>query len=342
MAQVKKSTRFTAQAQQSANVNSYAADLKAENSQAGQTHYEWIALDSLVPDPTNARGLNLTRELLLAPIESLPPEQQPYVESIHRMAAAILDHGQINAIQAYRKPGGMHEIISGERRYWACTLNLLRATTPEEQFSRSRAKVEIHHARPANLKLQQLDENLNREDLPLAGKLRAVESAWKEWCENHPETSTSGRSMAKCLNLPVTEAATWHFLITEDSPIRGAVLRGDLPSLWAVRKLRSLKPDQLALVIPKIAQHGYNPDLIAEYAGPSDPSDESAPASPPPAPKGRPPRPLVRPPITQRSARWLYEKLSDALGLPQDVDWSSQAKARKAFMDLLSHIDGQG
>lgn len=338
MAVRKKSARFSAHHQQSSTVGFVASDLGAKRSAAGQTHFDWVALDSISPDPTNERRLGLSVEILRKPIEELDDKIKPIVESLHRFSSALLTEGMINPIQVYARGGGVYEIISGERRYWCSVLNHLRATTEEEAFARSKVQVKIHHERPANLKLLQLSENLNREDLPLDGKLRAIDAAWLEWKATNPGKGDSARALGRALNLSVTDAAAWAYLINEDSPLRRAVLKGQIPSLWAVRELRNLSDELLAKVLPKVAQYGFSESLLQELR--LDPT--AVPRAPKPKPAGRPARPLVRPPISPRSAKRIYELLQPHFELGEAVDWSSPAKARKAFMDLLALIDGHG
>lgn len=337
MATIKKSDRFTAQRNQSSTVGYVAADLGAKRSAAGLTHFDWVPLDSIAPDPTNERRLGLSVEILKQPLEALDDKIRPVVESLHRFSDALLDQGMINPIQVYARPGGVYEIISGERRYWCSVLNYLRAPNQEEAFARSKVQVKIHHERPRNLKLMQLSENLNREDLPLDSKLRAVEAAWLEWKEANPGKADSGRALARALSLSVTDSGTWYYLLNGDSPLRRAVLRGHIPSLWAVRELRSVSDDLLAKMLPKIAQYGFSETLLRELR--SDAASEPGPVKPKKA--GPRVRPLVRLPITPKSAQKIYDLLRPHFPASEPVDWSSRAKARKAFLDLLALIDGQ-
>lgn len=299
---------------------------------------EWVRLDSLKPDPENPRRLKMTMEKLLADRASLSEEDARAVEELRTLAASIKHGGLSNPIEVYPIPGAGFSIISGERRYWACMYNCETASNDDERIELSEVRVTIYKTKPQRLRLKQLSENRLRSDLSLADEMHSVFAAVDELEESERATAYSSvREMARMLHISNTDAHFWLKVQSRWPGLKPVIAAGKITSMWQLRKILALGEDQIAKLIPKIAQYGFSEDLLHEMPAPRKASEgERKPGRP------RAPGHKIQARITETAGKRLAELVAAPLGLPDllKVDWSKPREVTKAFTLIAEKLNG--
>lgn len=201
----------------------------------GSLNYKVVPLDVIELDPDNPR------ELIISPTDlpQGPKESDPYFvkkleeyESLSDLAETIRKYGVRNAVEIY-KHGDKYRIIHGERRYLASII---------AEKKEIPAKVLSEKPNDFDIRMLQLIENIQREDLTLAETLKNINQVideYKTHIDPNVEVNSTflkgliNRSKAQCVNiLSVLQAP---------KEIKVAITTGKLKSLEKAAVIASCK-----------------------------------------------------------------------------------------------------
>ena len=168
----------------------------------GSLNYRIIPLDAIEFDPENPRNLAISRsDLPHGPSEDDPLFEQKIkeLESLKQTAETIKKYGVRNAVEIY-KFGNSYRLIHGERR---CLSSILAGKKDIP------AKVLDEKPNDFDIRLLQLIENVQREDLTLNDTLNNIRQVMSEYKQHIDSTvqidatfleSLINRSKTQCLN----------------------------------------------------------------------------------------------------------------------------------------------
>ena len=168
----------------------------------GTLNYKIIPLDAIEFDPNNPRNLVISRaDLPHGPSESDPLYEKKLLEfeSLKQTSETIKKYGVRNAVEIY-KFGNSYRLIHGERR---CLSSILAGKKDIP------AKVLDEKPNDFDIRLLQLIENVQREDLTLRDTLNNIRQVIKEYklhIDDKVDVDTIflesliNRSKTQCLN----------------------------------------------------------------------------------------------------------------------------------------------
>lgn len=169
----------------------------------GSLNYKIVPISAIEFDPNNPRELAITRnDLPQGPSEDDPlyDKKAQEFESLKQTAETIKKYGVRNAIEIY-KYNNSYRLIHGERR---CLSSILAG--------KKEIPAKILDEKPSDfdIRLLQLIENVQREDLTLHDTLNNIREVIKEY-KNHIDSTAEvdtiflenliNRSKTQCLNL---------------------------------------------------------------------------------------------------------------------------------------------
>ncbi|MBK1720053.1 ParB/RepB/Spo0J family partition protein [Thiocystis violacea] len=138
----------------------------------GDLHYDRVDLARIEPDPENPRQLRLSEHeflllsddawLLNARSGDDSDERTRLLLRLKDLADSMIENDVLEPIRIFRH-GERYRIAYGERRYWAARLAGLKDIPAR-----------ISDQRPGKVRTLQLVENLHRDDLDLAARMRNV------------------------------------------------------------------------------------------------------------------------------------------------------------------------
>lgn len=194
------------------------------SAEAGSVHVDTLDLERIEPDPDNPRQLHLTEQEFLwlsDPDWVSGVKESDSVSSrikvllrLRELADSMLQSGVLQPIRVFRH-GNLYRIAYGERRYWAARLAGMKHIAAW-----------ISDQRPSRVRTLQLVENLHRDDLDLAGRLRNVLAVLDELKE---EGDTTGERLGSLLG--ISERSARRYLQVARGPrdvldaVSGAVIR---------------------------------------------------------------------------------------------------------------------
>lgn len=168
----------------------------------GTLNYKIIPLDAIEFDPNNPRDLVISRtDLPHGPSKDDPffEQKNRELESLKQTAETIKKYGVRNAVEIY-KFGNSYRLIHGERR---CLSSILAGKKDIP------AKVLDEKPNDFDIRLLQLIENVQREDLTLNDTLNNIRQVIKEYKQHVDDSvevnatfleSLINRSKTQCLN----------------------------------------------------------------------------------------------------------------------------------------------
>ncbi|MEA3642386.1 MAG: ParB N-terminal domain-containing protein [Lamprobacter sp.] len=138
----------------------------------GELHYDRVDLDRIEPDPENPRQLQLTEDEFArlsdpdwvhsARALDEVDQRTRLLLRLRDLADSMIENDVLEPIRVFRH-GSLYRVAYGERRYWGARLANLK-----------NIPARISDQRPANVRTLQLVENLHRDDLDLAARMRNV------------------------------------------------------------------------------------------------------------------------------------------------------------------------
>jgi len=215
--------------------------LEAGQEEIGDLNVEYVEVEKIDPDPDNPRQLGITMadiqpligrasELCEADDSDGVSEKELVLQGIVGLAASIEKNKLQQPIKLYRH-GDRFRIVYGERRYWAALI-----------ARKSVIPAWILGKRPERLRLVQLIENLQREDLSLPKKLWNLESAIRE-LEEERGGQLTGHQLAIEVGLKKRQANKYLAVLRGPTDVREAVRNGDLRDLQTASQLSAIVDD---------------------------------------------------------------------------------------------------
>ncbi len=203
----------------------------------GSLNYRIIPLDAIEFDPENPRNLAISRtDLPHGPLKDDPlfEQKNKELESLKQTAETIKKYGVRNAVEIY-KFGNSYRLIHGERR---CLSSILAGKKDIP------AKVLDEKPNDFDIRLLQLIENVQREDLTLNDTLNNIKQVMNEYKQHVDDTvqvdatfleSLINRSKTQCLN----------FLAVLNAPenLQLAIKNGEIRSLEKAAIIAKAKTD---------------------------------------------------------------------------------------------------
>ena len=168
----------------------------------GTLNYKIVPLDAIEFDPHNPRELAILREDLPhgpLPTDPLYDKKMEELESLEQTAETIKKYGVRNAVEIY-KHGQNYRLIHGERR---CLSSILAG---KKEIP---AKILDEKPTEFDIRLLQLIENIQREDLTLYDTLKNINQVITEYKKTADTTieidtpfleSLINRSKTQCFN----------------------------------------------------------------------------------------------------------------------------------------------
>lgn len=220
------------------------------SAETGAMHVDTLDLERIEPDPDNPRQLRLTEDevaWLLDPgavteTRDLDPESER-VRTLLRLrdlADSMYESGVLQPIRVFRH-GNMYRIAYGERRYWAARLAGIK-----------HVPAWISDQRPTRIRTLQLVENLHREDLDLAARLRNVLGVLDELAG---EGDTTGERLGSLLGIAERSARRYLQVARGPADVLDAVLAGTIRDLLVAASAAAIQDDaQRSLLLSLLAQ----------------------------------------------------------------------------------------
>lgn len=301
--------------------------LVAGQDEVGDLNVEYVDVSKIDPDPDNPRQLGIThgdiQPFLGKALESCDMEEREgasdkdlVLQSILGLAASIERNKLQQPIKLYRH-GERFRIVYGERRYWA-TLIAEKPVIPAWILSQ----------RPQRLRLLQLIENLQREDLPLPKKLSNLEGAVQE-LERELGAPLTGHDLAAEVGLKKRQANKYLAVLRGPKDVREAIASGSLRDLQTASDISAIADDTRRAIA-----------LAEALAGGGR---EAAKAAKQPEPKrtgaGRPPKQIN---LGSTQNRDLVRAMISRLGgedIIAETDWNDFRSVAEAWRRCLFQVE---
>jgi len=202
---------------------SSAVDLVKNN--IGTLNYKIIPLSAIEFDPDNPRDLVITRDdLPFGPSQDDPlyEEKLQEFESLKQTAETIKKYGVRNAVEIY-KHGNTYRLIHGERR---CLSSIIAGKKDIP------AKVLDEKPNDFDIRLLQLIENVQREDLTLNETLNNIRQVIKEY-KNHIDASAEVDAifLESLINRSKTHCLNFLSVLNAPEDLQEIIKKGDIRSL---------------------------------------------------------------------------------------------------------------
>lgn len=191
----------------------------------GTLNYKIIPLDAIEFDPNNPRDLAISRiDLPQGPSESDPLYERKRLEfeSLKQTAETIKKYGVRNAVEIY-KFGNSYRLIHGERR---CLSSILAGKKDIP------AKVLDEKPNDFDIRLLQLIENVQRENLTLNDTLNNIREVIKEY-KLHVDNSVivDAVFLENLINRSKTQCLNFLAVLNAPQDLQDKIARGEVKSL---------------------------------------------------------------------------------------------------------------
>lgn len=291
---------------------------------------ERIALDRIQPDPLNPRQLALTEAEFALVRDAAARSDAPVMEEptdpraelllgLASLAVSFKHAGVLQPIKVYRH-GEAYRIAFGERRYWAARA----AALPD-------IECRITEHKPDNLRVLQLVENLQRQDLDLAGRMRSVRDAVAELQVG--DENVKPDVFAQATGMSPRSARRYLAVLRGPTDVLDTVLLGELDSVRVAERLSKISDDAVRSEALRNIRDGTSPeDAIARaLARARTPNSTTS--------KGRPPaRVVLGSTKNTQIVRLIIQRVLGDANSP-DIDWSDMRAVREAWGAFLADME---
>ena len=235
---------------ESAITDAISETVRRGNVELGTMHVDALEVDRIEPDPDNPRQLRITEDefrWLLNPAAVAEARESDRESTrtkvllrLRDLADSMLESGVLQPIRVFRH-GSLYRIAYGERRYWAARLAEIKSIPAW-----------ISDQKPPRVRTLQLIENLHRDDLDLAGRLRNVLGVLDELAE---EGDTTGERLGNLIGIAERSARRYLQVARGPEDVREAVLGGVIRDLLVAASAAAIRDDeQRGLVLSLLAQ----------------------------------------------------------------------------------------
>lgn len=285
------------------------------HSEADESGYDTIPLERIQLDPENPRhlGLEVSNPRLVAQDDARREEKLAYIEKLEDLALSIASQGVITPIRVYRI-GREFRIAHGERRYLASVM-----------AGEVSIPAIILKEKPKTLRLQQLLENFQREDLSAFRRCENIRSVLIE-AAALGEPIDSHEKLRKATGIGRSQAFDYLAVACATDDVWDALASGQITSVGA------------AAVISRISDPAVRARAIQEGI---DPQGNTQPTPVKTVrPKGGRPAAFRFPGATTNAdvARRIIEAVGGAGRY--EVDWTNAVAVSKTFKQLLKDLEG--
>ncbi|MEO7326542.1 MAG: ParB N-terminal domain-containing protein [Dokdonella sp.] len=306
-------------------VQGVSALLEEQSANEPQGTLDSIPLALVVFDPDQPRTLHLSRSNPSEIADDDPDGElkRQELEKLLELAASIREHGVIQPVGVFRH-GHEYRLIWGERRVLGSVL-----------ASKETVLARIYPERPAQIRAQQLIENVMREGLPLSGVVRGVINLIEEAKKNGEPMKTATDLMKKVGWGKSTAYAYWG-IANGPTDVRQAVDDGSLTNFlkaYAIANIDSASERKAAIEAARTGE----PQPAVET--PKPPPKKTVKVA---AKRGRP---VTAIPLGKTKsapvARYIAERLLDAAEFAPflDADWSDMKTASDILRQVLKRIE---
>ncbi|WP_295447262.1 ParB/RepB/Spo0J family partition protein [uncultured Thiodictyon sp.] len=297
------------------------------SAEAGAFHVDTLDVEKIEPDPDNPRQLLLSEEEFawLLDAEAVTGARVSDAESprlkvllrLRDLADSMLESGVLQPIRVFRH-GNMYRIAYGERRYWAARLAGMK-----------HLPAWISDQRPARIRTLQLVENMHRDDLDLAARMRNVMGVLEELSE---EGDATGERLGNLLGMAERSARRYLQVARGPADVLRAVFAGTIKDLLVAASASAIQDDeQRSLVLTLLAKGLTLERALAELEKVRKPTAERM--------RGRPVTKVTL--GATAKAGVVREIMQIILGedhLPQ-LEWSDYRAVSKAWKEFLVEME---
>jgi len=294
----------------------------------GDLHYDRVDLDRIEPDPENPRQLQLTDDefarlsdadwVRKARAGDDLDDRTRVLVRLRDLADSMIENDVLEPIRVFRH-GSRYRIAYGERRYWGARLAGLKDIPAR-----------ISDQRPSKVRTLQLVENLHRDDLDLAARMRNVIAVLGELAE---EGEATAERFGGLVGMGERNARRYFRVATGPQDVVDAVLGGKIVrDLAAAASVSAIGDDARRLAV--LANLGSGMSLV-------DALEAVERAFNPPQKQARG-RPATKVTLgTTANAGVVREIMQRVLGkdaLP-DLEWDDYRAVSKAWKAFLADLE---
>jgi len=210
----------------------------------GDLHYDRVDLERIEPDPENPRQLRLSDAefgllsdadwVLGARASERPDNRTKVLLRLRDLADSMIENDVLEPIRIFRH-GSRYRVAYGERRYWAARLAGLKDIPAR-----------ISEQRPTKVRTLQLVENLQRDDLDLAARVRNVIAVFDELRE---EGDATAERFGNLVGMGERNARRYFRVATGPRDLINAVLDGQVRDLATAASLAAITDDVRRLAV---------------------------------------------------------------------------------------------
>ncbi|WP_295398841.1 ParB/RepB/Spo0J family partition protein [uncultured Thiocystis sp.] len=291
-------------------------------------HYDRVDLTRIEPDPENPRQLRLSEHefallsddawLLKARSVDDSDERIRLLLRLRNLADSMIENDVLEAIRIFRH-GERYRIAYGERRYWAARLAGLKDIPAR-----------ISDQRPGKVRTLQLVENLHRDDLDLAARMRNVIAVLGELTEDGEATS---ERFSHLIGMSDRQARRYLQVANGPREVLDAVLGGQvIRDLAVAASVSAINDEYRRMSVLRHLSNGMSLKDALEAA-------EREINPPPKLPRGRP---AVKVTLGVTSnpglVREIMRRVVGDAELP-NLDWADYRAVTKAWKSFLSDLE---
>lgn len=221
------------------------------SAEAGVLHVDTLDIERIEPDPDNPRQLLLSEDEFswLLDAEAVMGARASDTEStrvkvllrLRDLADSMLESGVLQPIRVFRH-GNMYRIAYGERRYWAARLAGMK-----------HLPAWISDQRPSRIRTLQLVENLHRDDLDLAARMRNVLGVLEELSE---EGDTTGERLGNLLGMAERSARRYLQVARGPADVLQAVFNGTIKDLLVAASASAIQDNEQRCLVLSLVEKG--------------------------------------------------------------------------------------
>jgi ParB/RepB/Spo0J family partition protein len=303
--------------------------VRRASAEAGALHVDTLDVERIEPDPDNPRRLCLAEQefLWLCDADGVREARASETETprikvllrLRDLADSMSESGVLQPIRVFRH-GSMYRIVYGERRYWAARL-----------VSIKHIPAWISDQRPARTRTLQLVENLHRDDLDLAARLRNVIGVLDELEE---EGDATGERLGGLVGIAQRSARRYLQVVRGPVDVLEAVFSGVIRDLLVAASACAITDDEHRGVVLALLAKGFSwKRAIAEAEQKRKPAAERT--------RGRPATKVTLGATAKVGVvREIMQLVLGEEGLPQ-VEWSDYRSVSKAWKAFLAEMESR-
>jgi ParB family transcriptional regulator, chromosome partitioning protein len=293
----------------------------------GEGGYESVSISRIELDPKNPRNLGISKNDAARGTEFLRstyPDASVEIEKLEGLSQSIRSVGVIQPIRVYRVGDGF-KVAFGERRVLASIL-----------AEKEAIPAIILSARPNQLRLLQLTENIQRSDLGAWLRLCNIEAVIRE--AGLETNQITAEQLSGLIGLGRTQCIAYLGVIRGPEDVRDALASRTIRSLdiaYAIARISEPERRAAAIAEGNVVLASDPIDVDSSDAGP-----DAGPASAPAVAKGRG-RPTTSIALGATSNPQVVRRLVCAIdpSIGDTVDWTDLKAARSTFKSLLERLE---